>query len=151
MAVRRVVTGEVDGRSQIVSDDRVASTPYWEDIWLTEPSDPLGRVPDPGGTELESVPGASCWRVFLVPTEDEMRRLLADVDGGDAIVEAGVYHLTNTVDLIYVLDGEITLQMDDGEVLLQPGDCVVQRRTNHAWRNRTDRPVRLLGVMTTLP
>jgi mannose-6-phosphate isomerase-like protein (cupin superfamily) len=41
--------------------------------------------------------------------------------------------------------------MEDGEVLLQPGDCVVQRGTNHAWRNTNATPVKLLGVMTALP
>jgi hypothetical protein len=28
-----------------------------------------------------------------------------------------------------------------------PGDAVVQRGTNHAWANRSDRPVRMLFVM----
>ena len=51
----------------------------------------------------------------------------------------------------YVLDGgDLTLRLDDGEVLLHPGDCVVRRATRHAWRNLNDTPVRLLVVMASL-
>ena len=39
------------------------------------------------------------------------------------------------------------LELDDGSTVLQPGDCVVQRETNHAWRNHNDHPVRLLVVV----
>src|SRR5256885_6486839 len=31
------------------------------------------------------------------------------------------------------LSGEIWAVMDEGEVLLRAGDCLVQRGTNHAW------------------
>ena len=61
------------------------------------------------------------------------------------------FHITNTLDMIFVLEGDITLRMEDGEVLLHPGDCVVQRGTNHVWRNTNTTPVKLLGVMTALP
>jgi mannose-6-phosphate isomerase-like protein (cupin superfamily) len=46
-----------------------------------------------------------------------------------------------------VLEGDITLELDTGEVDLHPGDCVVQRGTRHAWRNRADQPVRMVAVM----
>jgi uncharacterized cupin superfamily protein len=77
--------------------------------------------------------------------------MVAERAHGAAVDDEAFFHMTNTLDLIYVLDGDITLQMEDGEVLLHPGDCVVQRGTNHAWRNRSATPVRLLGVMTALP
>ncbi len=46
----------------------------------------------------------------------------------------------STLDLCLVLDGEITLVLDTEEVHLRAGDTVVQRGTNHAWSNRSDRP-----------
>ena len=49
-----------------------------------------------------------------------------------------------------VLEGEISLELDTGEVLLGPGDCVVQRGTRHAWRNRTGTPVKMVAVMVSL-
>jgi uncharacterized cupin superfamily protein len=47
---------------------------------------------------------------------------------------------TRTLDFCLVLDGEITLVLDMQEVHLKAGDTVVQRGTNHAWSNRSDRP-----------
>ncbi len=35
-----------------------------------------------------------------------------------------------------MLEGEITLVLDDSEVTLGAGDVVVQRGTDHAWANR---------------
>ena len=47
---------------------------------------------------------------------------------------------TRTLDFCLVLEGEITLVLDNEEVALKAGDTVVQRGTNHAWSNRSDRP-----------
>jgi mannose-6-phosphate isomerase-like protein (cupin superfamily) len=47
---------------------------------------------------------------------------------------------TATLDFCLVLEGEITLVLDTQEVTLKAGDTVVQRGTNHAWSNRSDRP-----------
>jgi uncharacterized cupin superfamily protein len=47
-------------------------------------------------------------------------------------------HRTESIDYGIVLEGEITLVLDDSEVTLQAGDIVVQRGTDHAWANRTD-------------
>jgi naringenin degradation protein FdeH len=56
-------------------------------------------------------------------------------------------HRTETVDVGVVLDGETWLLLDDGsETLVRAGDAVVQRGTNHAWANRSDRPVRMVFV-----
>ena len=46
---------------------------------------------------------------------------------------------TRTLDLCLVLEGEITLVLDTEEVHLKAGDTVVQRGTNHAWSNRSNR------------
>jgi uncharacterized cupin superfamily protein len=66
-------------------------------------------------------------------------------------VEASGFHRTDTLDYVMVLDGEVTLELDRGAVTLGPGDCVVQRATRHAWRNRSGRAVRLAVVMIRLP
>jgi uncharacterized cupin superfamily protein len=47
---------------------------------------------------------------------------------------------TQTLDFCLVLEGEITLVLDTEEVHLKAGDTVVQRGTNHAWRNRSSMP-----------
>jgi quercetin dioxygenase-like cupin family protein len=42
-----------------------------------------------------------------------------------------------------VLEGEVTLVLDQQEVHLSAGDTVVQRGTNHAWSNRSSRPCKI--------
>lgn len=47
-------------------------------------------------------------------------------------------HRTVSLDFGVVLEGEVELLLDSGEVkLLKRGDVAVQRGTNHAWRNVT--------------
>ena len=46
---------------------------------------------------------------------------------------------TRTLDFCLVIEGEITLVLDTEEVHLKAGDTVVQRGTNHAWSNRTNK------------
>jgi uncharacterized cupin superfamily protein len=56
-------------------------------------------------------------------------------------------HRTETVDYGIVIEGELTLVLDDSEVQLKPGSVVVQRGTNHAWANRSGKPCRMLFVL----
>ncbi|GAB3091196.1 cupin domain-containing protein [Pseudomaricurvus hydrocarbonicus] len=56
-------------------------------------------------------------------------------------------HRTESVDYGVVIEGEITLVLDKEEVLLKPGSVVVQRGTNHAWANRTDKTGRMMFVL----
>jgi len=42
-----------------------------------------------------------------------------------------------------ILEGEVTLVLDTEEVHLKSGDIVIQRGTNHAWSNRSNRPCRI--------
>ena len=56
-------------------------------------------------------------------------------------------HKTDTVDYAIVLSGEIYAVMDEGEVLLRAGDCLIQRGTSHAWSNRTQEPCVIAFVL----
>jgi uncharacterized cupin superfamily protein len=56
-------------------------------------------------------------------------------------------HRTESIDYGIVIEGEMTLVLDDSEVLLKPGSVVVQRGTNHAWANRSGKPCRMLFVL----
>ena len=46
-----------------------------------------------------------------------------------------------------VLQGDVTLVLDQDEVRLKPFDVVVQRGTNHAWRNNGNEPALLAAVL----
>ena len=57
-------------------------------------------------------------------------------------------HTTDTVDYGIVLEGEVWLELDDGkEVHLRQHDVIVQNGTRHAWRNKSDKPVKLAFVL----
>lgn len=57
-------------------------------------------------------------------------------------------HTTPTIDYIVMLSGELWLELDAGQQrLLTEGDIVIQNGTRHAWRNRSDRPARIMSVM----
>ena len=56
-------------------------------------------------------------------------------------------HRTQTVDYAVILEGELTLILDEEGVTLKAGDAVIQRGTNHGWRNLSDRPCRILFVL----
>jgi mannose-6-phosphate isomerase-like protein (cupin superfamily) len=57
-------------------------------------------------------------------------------------------HTTDTVDYGIVLDGEVWLEVDDGkQVHLKQHDVVVQNGTRHAWRNNSQKPVKMAFVL----
>jgi mannose-6-phosphate isomerase-like protein (cupin superfamily) len=150
MAVRRVVTGiDEAGRSTFLSDGPAHGGDEWAEVWLTDPALGMDAVVDPrlGTGVLEPPAGGTAFRVFEVPPDAVMRERMAAAIGSLEGVEPDGFHTTRTLDYVMVLEGEISLELDTGEVLLAPGDCVVQRGTRHAWRNRSGRPVRMMAVM----
>jgi len=56
-------------------------------------------------------------------------------------------HRTETVDYGIVLEGEVFLLLDDSEVRVQAGDVVIQRGTDHAWENRSDKLARVAFIL----
>lgn len=78
--------------------------------------------------------------------EDEMGKRLITGRMRERDLDSGM-HRTDTIDVIFVIEGEITLEQDDGEeVTLVKGDCLVQNGARHNWSNRTDKPA-LLGFV----
>jgi len=132
-----------------LSDSSAFGGDRWAEVWLTDPAAGLDAVVDPsdGPMVLEPPPGGSAWRVFEVLPDEVMRAAMANAVGAIEGMEADGFHTTQTVDYVMVLDGEVALELDTGEVTLRPGDCVVQRGTRHAWRNRSDLPVKMVAVM----
>jgi mannose-6-phosphate isomerase-like protein (cupin superfamily) len=137
---RRVVVGPgSDGRSAIVADGRAPLAASFGDdagmvdVWHTH--GPLAAVAQGGDTpsgDWQLEPGGSiAWRFVQLP-----------------VAPTAHMHRTQTIDLDVLLDGELDLVLPGQEpVHLRPGDCVVQRGTEHAWRNTGDRPAQLLAVM----
>ena len=56
-------------------------------------------------------------------------------------------HATRTIDYAIVMEGEVTMLLDDSEVKLKAGDVLVQQGTNHAWVNRGPDHCRIAFVL----
>lgn len=100
------------------------------------------------------------WRTPTVPADNSSPEDMAVPstmehlhDGGSNFLfvtfspHLGPYmHATDTLDYLVVLSGQIVLQLEAGEVVLNPGDLVVDRGVAHAWRNDTDQPATMVSV-----
>lgn len=159
--VRRVVTGtNEDGESVIVSEGPpprsvtlgLAGGKKMTDLWhlSSRPRSPADGGDLDHNANLVPPPGGIHWRVVEFPPDSVVPH---DADANDVAAEVSEkvpdwlshvdptrpgMHQTPTIDFATVLSGEIWLELDSGEVHLKPGDCVVQRGTMHAWRNRSD-------------
>lgn len=163
-SIRRVVTGhDQNGRSVIASDATahgvrthdlpgVELTPLWSsDDLMTYPDD---GSPRPAGAFF-APPGGFRFAEFVIDPDDAPVR----VGQGSALTEfPGLLenfdpdvpgmHRSATVDLLYVIEGRVMLELDDGSrTELRAGDCVVQSGTMHAWRNPFERPCRVLATI----
>src|SRR5439155_22826782 len=56
-------------------------------------------------------------------------------------------HRTETIDYVIVIEGEIEMDMDASTVTLKQGDIMIQRGTNHAWANRSNKRARVAFVL----
>ncbi len=167
--VRVVVTGnDQNGHAHITSDEAankvfhrehrpVALTDLWQIPSVPAPIDSDGRraltepfnlAPDRGGVKLR-----------IVQFDPESDHTGARSDGQDVFAEmsAGDEHVANarhpymhrteTIDFGLVLQGSITMLLDDEDVDVSAGDVVIQRGTNHAWSNRGADPCLIAFVL----
>jgi mannose-6-phosphate isomerase-like protein (cupin superfamily) len=77
----------------------------------------------------------------IMPVAGHLLRIL-DVYPLKAGGKRTVMHRTQTLDYVVMIEGELVLLLEDSEVTLKQGDVVVQRGTNHAWENRSERLAR---------
>jgi quercetin dioxygenase-like cupin family protein len=126
--IRRIVTThDQAGKSVVHSDDQLATKliPSGDAemalVWTTQtvPADnnaDLVGANRPAGVTLQ---GGSVIRIVdMLP-------------GGSSPM-----HRSHSIDYGIILSGQLELDLDGGETIaLNPGDIVVQRGTNHLWRN----------------
>jgi hypothetical protein len=162
--MRRIVTAnDESGKSYVLSDSStphvlsMAPDAFLIDFWAATPTGPLADGDDGVVTPMQLYPprGGSTFRFFQIPsertmTEARMKAAFDAIDAGHAQVNTARHpgmHLTQTLDYIVVLNGELKLILDKGEVHLKPFDVVIQRQTNHAWVNLGEEPVLCVGVL----
>ena len=77
----------------------------------------------------------------IMPVAGHLLRIL-DVYPLKAGGKRTAMHRTRTLDYVVMIEGELVLLLDDSEVTIKQGDVVVQRGTDHAWENRSDKLAR---------
>ncbi len=138
---RRIVTRhDAQGRSMIGSDSVIESQPgkmqseiSIANLWLHETLPPNLNGDDPTAKDFPVLP-SNAGAVF---------RVLELQPGTQPHM-----HKTQTIDYIVVLQGELTMTLEDGKaVTMKPRDTMVQRATVHGWANRGDKPCRFATVV----
>lgn len=142
--VQRVVTGhDDDGRARFRSED----------------VEPTRLVPSGDAAML------TIWTTATVPadnnddSEGRDRPAGTTLNGGSVIRivdmlpgKQSPMHRTNSIDYGIVLQGEIELELEDGhKKTIHQGGIIVQRGTNHLWRNRTDQVCRIAFILIEAP
>ena len=170
--VRRIVTSQApDGRAKIASDGEPPGIfelaggfkviEIWKAFQTPVPLTYGDEEPTAGQLTLEPPANGHLFRITEFPPDDNApggegssKKIFeqmgaehtATMDEGEH-QEGLLMHRTETLDYGIVLEGSITLVLDDEEVELAAGDIVVQRGSNHAWSNRSGKVCRMAFVL----
>ncbi|WP_353217067.1 hypothetical protein [Sandarakinorhabdus sp.] len=169
-AMRRIITGDDHGGQSVIIIDGPPSSSagevdvgglfeIWEDaasgVLATQNHDDLGTKhpvlgPRPGNVQV---------RWFVVTPQPEgvpkdvldtaTRAAFGSVHGDRHIIDQSRHsamHETHSLDIICLLQGDVSLILEGAETRVEPGQVVIQRGTNHAWKAHGS-PALLLAVL----
>ncbi|TDO51573.1 cupin domain [Kribbella sp. VKM Ac-2527] len=166
-----IVTVDVDGRADyrerlvhrdVVLDESGRPAYLNSQLWGTPEGLPVvGSGVDPEEVTLPwfPEPGGVRFRFFTFqPMSNGEESAATHVSSGDESAEPSNFldaydsarpgkHISDSVDFVHVLSGEVVLELERREVLLRPGDVVIMRGTWHKWRNEGTQPCTVSSVM----
>ncbi len=161
---KRIVTDRTaDGKSVFDSEGPVELETVLDidflNMWGTPAGIPRVGAGDNPAPEFEPFfpkPGGSRFMIVQFPPEaptgdaDALAKAEEEQPGGIGGVfesdDPGM-HVTDSIDYGICLEGELYLELDDGEERrITPGTCVVQRGTRHAWRNRSGKVATMVYI-----
>ncbi|WP_233356029.1 cupin domain-containing protein [Henriciella aquimarina] len=169
--LRRIVTGETEeGRSRILIDGpqaaefRTGELGGLFEIWTDATSGAIETTDEAdrgiGKPQLSPPKGGVKIRWFAIePAPDGVpaeqvreitRAAFVEMGAGDHQPDTSRHpamHKTDTLDAIILVKGRVRLLLDDDETVLEPGDVVVQRATNHAWVAEGNQPALFVAVL----
>jgi len=156
---KRVVTGHNEDGKSIVA----YTGPTSFQMWVTDRSPADNKDKNDAAKRnlrLEPPANGSKFAFFQVTPEDpskSVEEIEKETAAGFASIDAvhcrpdttrdPRMHKTKTVDYIILLEGEVTLLLDEEEVDLKPFDVVIQRGTNHAWINKGTKTALLAAIL----
>ncbi len=152
---RRVVTGhDASGAPEISSDTVQGSITGGSggggiyDMWFLSQHP---RTADDGGdfpadrTDFVPPPSGMSWRFYQLPPRDG--EAVGPTEDPRFDKERPGFHATDTIDFIEIVSGRIRLELNNHEVELGAGDCVIQRGTWHRWIVQGDEPCVFSAIM----
>lgn len=162
--LRRIITGHnEEGKSIVAYDGLPIGLGGLFEMWVTDRSPADNKHKNDAAERelrLEPPPNGSILRFFKVfPENPSISTEVLEEETARGFAAIGATHCrpdtsrdprmhkTKTVDYIILLEGEITLLLDEEEVDLKPFDVVIQRGTNHAWINKGSKPALLVAVL----
>jgi Cupin domain len=173
--IRRIVTGHDARGNAIIQEDAIPTRiqriggkhgPLFYEVWNTRetparidrasgepPEDGISLAPPKNGTRIRVLDIAPDDPSFETMTSEQARAHFAEVGATQASSHAragsrhAFMHRTETVDYGIMLEGELTLIMDEDETVIRAGDIVIQRGTNHGWANRSGKTCRIAFVL----
>lgn len=171
--IHRVVTGHdahgkaivsSNGALPMVAEIKAIPGTVFHEVWCTgqtpvlvdngaDPSIGALMLPPPkSGTRIRYVDIPPDTAELLKTGASQMKAAFSQIgDVAASTVKSDsphpLMHRTETVDYGIVIEGELTLILDDSEVELKVGSVVIQRGTNHAWANRSGKLCRMLFIL----
>jgi hypothetical protein len=173
-ALRRIITGDdANGESVVIVDgspsaiDGAPDLGGLFDIWHDKASgslDPRDHA-DLGPTRAVLSPSSGNVKVrwFVIPPRPEgvsasqlnafARERFASFDAEHHLTDQSKHpamHKTESIDIICLLQGEVSLILDKSVTRIKPGQIVIQRGTSHGWEAHGG-PALLLAVLIDRP
>jgi len=166
--MKRYVVGVVNGKSDVIIEDdatpvlTIAPGVTARDLWMNHstPADLL-RLEDP--TKADSMiheppaQGAVFRIVRISPgaiSNEDALKMHQKLNSNHVPSEADLavakdpsMHKTNSLNYMTVLSGKLWMLTEGRDVLLNPGDLVIQNGGIHGWRPEGDEPALLLGIL----
>jgi mannose-6-phosphate isomerase-like protein (cupin superfamily) len=152
--MNRIVTGfDADGAPAVIFQGEPPTVIHagrytTTELWVSSPPiSATGSDASTGEWALEPPAGGACFRIVEIAPGD------AGAASGGAVADPGHEefqgaHATDTLDYVTILRGEVTLVVAGREIVLRPGDSVVQQPgVPHDWQNRSAEPSVMVGVL----
>jgi quercetin dioxygenase-like cupin family protein len=137
---RRVIAGlDAAGKSCVVSDERLGfagDPPVMEvaNVWTGEIARTSNTAP--------LAEGLAPFRMEQL-AEPRYAMMVVEYAPGLGRDDPGM-HFTDTADHFYVIEGEVVLVLEAGDVVMRAGDIGICRGVMHGWRNDSAARARLL-------
>lgn len=169
MSTKYVMENNAQGKSGVSMREDITNTPevasrlFARDLWINSETpariDPYPDPTTPGKIRHEPPEGGAIFRLVdympgVTRTIEEQKRMHAQIGSAHVPSDDAFHslkhpsmHKTDTINYMVLVSGELWALTETEDVLLKPGDVLVQKGCMHGWRNDGTVPARLLAVL----